>query len=278
MTRQEFAQKYDIWESNPDFDAIYNQTGQGKVDPASLLGNGAASGPSTFGSVISPFAATYSRAKAYQKNQVFDSVEQQKADSLKPPPVDPRLQETVTKIHGVAKDFRNHIPQLADTFMGQIAEVNKKNLANEIDRTQKSYNQRGLLNSTARLGAEANDRERSAADLAQKRYDVNTQLNQEADQLDQNAIDAGVSMASYGQQVAGANTQFTDEFTKALLQKQQQQSNTFSNAASGLLGAAGYAGGYYGSSSKANGTSGGYQTTNPVNYGAGLDPKTAGLA
>lgn len=271
MTKQEFAQKYGFHENNPDLDMLYGATSQGQVDPSTLLTR--PTQPGAMGTPqMDPFAAAYGRAKQFEKDAVFNDV-QQKIHA--PPAADPRLQDTVTKMQGIAKDFRNHIPQLAETFMGQVAEVNKRNLANEIDRTQKNYNQRGLLYSTARLGAEANDRERSASDLAQKRYDVNSQLNSEADKLDQNAIDAGVAMASYGQQVAGANTQFTDDFTKALLKRQQNQADTFGNAASGLLGAAGYAGGYYGN--KSNGT-GGFETTNPVNYGSELDPKAAGLA
>lgn len=207
----------------------------------------------------------------------WEAEQQKKAEEekLKAPPIDPRFQQLVEGQRQHAKEYRNRIPQLADTFMGQIAEVNKKNLAAEIDQTQKNYNKRGLLYSTARVGAEGDARTRSAQDLATKRYDVNKQLEDQADQLDQQAIDSGFALASQGQQLAGQDAELQSKYLDVALQRQQQDMAGLANLTQGIMGGAAYAGGY--GSGRSNGT-GGYQPSNPVNYGGNMDPKFGGMA
>jgi hypothetical protein len=248
MTKQEFQDHSGIWQNNPDFENLYAASKQGAVDLNQVLvqpgGN--------------PIGQMYAKAQQYQKDQEFQRVQQEEADKLKAPPVDPRYQQVLEGQKQFATQFRNNIPQLATSLMGQLAEVSKKNLASEIDRTQKNYNQRGLLYSTARQGAEASDREASASDLSQKRSDINNQLYDQANQYDQSAIDTAFNMANQGQQVAGKNAQLEGDYLDMAINKQRQDMNAMSGLGKGVGQGLGYLGGYL-SSTKQNGIAGHYQ-------------------
>lgn len=243
MTKDEFQQKYGIWQNNPDFDTLYNGTKQGQLDIQNFIGG------NQVVAANDPVAQAYWRAKQYQKDQVFQNVQDQ---IHAPPPIDPRFQQLVKGQQDFAKQFRNSIPQLADSFMGQIAQNNKKNLAAEIDATQKNYNRRGLLYSTARLGAEQNAKEQTASTQEQQRYDLNTELNQTANQFDQNAINSGFQLATQGQSLAGENTQLQGQYLDMALQQQQQNFGAINQAFKGYGSALGYLNGL----NKSSGTSG----------------------
>lgn len=207
-----------------------------------------------------------------QKNAKNDA--QTKAE-LAPPEQDPRYQQLLEQQQTLAKDFRNNIPQLADTFMGQVAEVAKKQLATSMENTRQNYNSRGLLYSTARLGAEASNREAEAGDLATKRASINSNLNDEADTLDKQALDTGFNIATMGQTAASQNTTQQSAYLDQALKNQQQQAASVAGLAKGLGGAAGTAAGLLGKTAT---TGNGFATTNPTTNGANTDNSYGSIA
>lgn len=260
MTKEEFSSKFGISPGNPLAEAAY----QSYLSGMQIPGNG-----------ISPGRPVYEQfLDAAREGQKKTDEADAEAARLKAPPIDERYKQLVEGQRKQAEQFRNNIPRVADTFMGQIAEVNKKALANEIDQTRKGYNERGLLFSSAREGAEGAAKTRSAQDLAQKRADVNTELYGQADSLDDQAISSGLNLASQGQQLGNAETEMQGNYLDMALKKQQQDMAGIGAAARGAGEGLGYLGGYYGNKSKGTG---GYETTNPTNYGADLTTRSQGL-
>lgn len=248
MTKQDFAQQYGYDLSNPYLEQAYNEFSNTSGANFSL-----GTGLPNQGTQAGQFSQAAQKWEQEKKTAAQDAQDKAK---LAPPAEDPRYQQLLQQQQGLARDFRNNIPQLADSFMGQVAEVAKKQLATQMENTRQSYNSRGLLYSTARLGAEASNREGEASDLATKRASINSNLNDEADTLDKQALDTGFNLASMGQTAASQNTTQQSAYLDQALKNQQQQAASLGGLTKGVGSALGTAAGLIPK------TTNGFETTN----------------
>jgi hypothetical protein len=95
-------------------------------------------------------------------------------------------------------DFRSNFQQKSDSLYNPLAAQAKVGLANTIKDTRKNFNNRGLLYSGHRQGAESGARAQTAASLDQARSQINSGLLDQANGLDANAFGTAGAQAGLG--------------------------------------------------------------------------------
>lgn len=133
-----------------------------------------------------------------------------------------------------ATDFRNNLPQMEEDLGSSYERQARRGLAQNIQGINANASRRGLLYSGLRQGAEAGAQARTAGDVAQKRYQINQGLEQNAQGLESGA--ASNIFSSYKNDIQNAD----DSYNLAL---QQMQSRN--NLLTGLFGGIGAAAGGY---------------------------------
>lgn len=131
-----------------------------------------------------------------------------------------------------AKEFRQAFPSILDSKLGAARTESRRKIAEGVGNTRASYNQRGLLYSGLRSGAEADvsqDAENDLADTAVKETDA---LNTQANELDQDAVNTGLTMADVSRNLAGTNSEYRQSLIDSLLNQDKQRQA----AIGGLLG------------------------------------------
>ncbi len=117
------------------------------------------------------------------------------------PPQDPAIDQITTEKQNQAKDFRSGIPQMEKGLTRQYALKAHQDLAGQLAQIRRDSAQRGIMNSGVRLGNEAGAGANSAAGVAQMKTNLHTAALGQADQLDQDAINAGITQTQIAQQL-----------------------------------------------------------------------------
>lgn len=97
-----------------------------------------------------------------------------------------------------AQDYYNNIPGMVNSQAAGYNQTAKQNLANNIQKTRNSYNDRGLLKSGQRQGAELGEQAATASDMANNRYQLNQQALNNYYGLVQGAATTGANYAGEG--------------------------------------------------------------------------------
>lgn len=133
-----------------------------------------------------------------------------------------------------AQDFRANMPQMEQDLGSAYERQARRGLAQNIQGINANASRRGLLYSGLRQGAEAGAQAKAAGDVAQKRYEINQGLEQNAQGLESGS--ASNIFSSYKNDIQNAD----DSYNLAL---QQMQSRN--NLLTGLFGGIGAAAGGY---------------------------------
>lgn len=139
-----------------------------------------------------------------------------------------------------AKQFRTAFPSILDSKLGTARTDMRRQIAEGVGNARAGYNSRGLLFSGLRAGAEgdvAADAENKLADTTVK---TNQELNDQANQLDQDAIETGLAMGNVSKDLASTNEEYRKSLIDSLLQKDQARQQ----AIGGLLGTGAQIAGY----------------------------------
>lgn len=135
-----------------------------------------------------------------------------------------------------AQQFREGIPVLANERMGVEAQGARRELAGNLAGIKQSANSRGLLYSGLREGAEADTRGGYAAALAQRRSQLNQEMDDQATDMEQTAL-AG----AYDDQAAGQRG--LDDKFNARQERNAARDRLIGSIAAGVGKAAGAAAG-----------------------------------
>lgn len=234
LDKSGFAKSLGLSDDNPNLDKLYAQAQKAENNPLNGPLKVGPYGQTSGGGWITDQESQKLLADAKKSQSDLD------AAKLAPPQTDPRYAAALKQSQDIAKQFRNNIPSLATSFDAQIAENQKKQLAVEIQNNTENYNARGLLYSTAREGANAASQQTAAQNTAKGAADVNTQLSGEANQLDTNAANLGMSIAGMNQQIGNTSTEINGKLLDLSLKNQAAQAQGFSDIGKGLGGAAGF--------------------------------------
>ena len=150
------------------------------------------------------------------------------------------IQDVMNRQLKAAQDFRSNMPQYQKNLYNSYETGARSNLAKSIKDVQKDYNRRGLLRSGGRIGAEFGQRAQTEGDLANANLQIWQGLNQEANTLENNALNTAYTLAgsnpNLGSMATGANQA---ALSQALGNLQAQQS-LYGGIFSGLGKGAGY--------------------------------------
>lgn len=100
-----------------------------------------------------------------------------------------------------ASDFRSGIPQLEGTLTRQYQRDSHNQLAQQLAQIRRDSSRRGLFYSGARIGGEAKAEANAGANLAEMRAQLHSGALSQADQLDKEAIDSGITQMEIQQQL-----------------------------------------------------------------------------
>lgn len=130
--------------------------------------------------------------------------------------------------------YRDRLSGTQAEMGNQAEEQSRRNLAQSMSGIDQAANQRGLLYSGLRAGSQAGARAQEAQNLSQQKANIYDQTNQQAEQLDTGAINAG-----YQQQTAQQKAS-DDAYQAALAKMQSGQgvTNALLNAGGAVAGKA----------------------------------------
>lgn len=148
--------------------------------------------------------------------------------------IDPALQKNVEALQGAAGQYRSNLGNLQSQKYEGSANEARRGLAQKMADIKAGASSRGLLYSGLRKGEEAAAAGASASGLAAERANINKQTENQAQQMENSAISAGMDLQKQKQQIADYNA-------NQQLQSQQQKSGLMKGlggAAGGLIGTA----------------------------------------
>lgn len=145
-----------------------------------------------------------------------------------------------------AQQFRQNIGQTENNLYNQAASSVNQNMNAGIKNTQQQNSRRGLLYGGVNAGGEAGVRANASNNLASARSNINSGVENAANQMDQGAINTGIAIQQEQQQIQ--NTIYADAMAKM---------NNSNAGIGGLLGAAGMGVGMYLGAGTAAGAVGG---------------------
>lgn len=131
---------------------------------------------------------------------------------------DKTINDMNEEVRAQARSFRAGLPQYKDEQYGLVAREGAKNLENNLNTIQRSSNQRGLLYSGLRRGAEVGARGAMAATLAQQRADINRSADRLADSYDNTA--ANIGLAGFGDAVRRSESELQNA-TQAAIERRR---------------------------------------------------------
>lgn len=108
-----------------------------------------------------------------------------------PPGMDPQLAELRDKRVKQANEFRSNLPGMEKDLGGNLDTQSKRQLAGDIASNNMSSNRRGLLGSGINQAANAKSAGSEALNLAQSKQQLSNTLQDQADQMENQAITSG---------------------------------------------------------------------------------------
>ena len=160
--------------------------------------------------------------------------EDQRVNTVKP------FAELQEKQEMRAKEFRTAFPSILDSKLGQARTAARREIADGVNTARAGYNQRGLLYSGMRAGAEADVGADAENKLAEQGVQTQQELMNQANELDQDAIDTGMQIGNISKDMAGTSEEYRKSIIDMLLNKDQQRQQ----ALGGLLGTGAQLAGY----------------------------------
>lgn len=139
-----------------------------------------------------------------------------------------------------AKEFRTAFPSILDSKLGRARTQARRDIAEGVSNTRASHNQRGLLFSGMRAGAEAGIEGEAESRLADEALATQQELEEQANQLDQDVIDTGFQIGNISKDLASTNEEYRKSVIDMLLNKDQARQQ----AIGGLLGTGAQIAGY----------------------------------
>lgn len=127
----------------------------------------------------------------------------------------PSQQEFLNRsVRGQAKRFRENLPGYKDDQYNQVEKAGAIQMRENDDTIAKSSNQRGLLFSGLRQGAQASSRASIASTLAKQRAEI----NQEAEDLARSyeSASANIGLASFGDALKRSESALNDSLQRAI--------------------------------------------------------------
>lgn len=100
-----------------------------------------------------------------------------------------------------AKDFRNNLAQTKQTLGQNLRQTSSNKLDQDLSNVNKASNQRGLLYSGINAGNQAAVRSQAQSGLAQGLLNLNTGLDEAANNMDINALNTGVAIQQQQQAI-----------------------------------------------------------------------------
>lgn len=154
--------------------------------------------------------------------------------SYEAPPVDPQILAMQKQAQDRAKAFRDNMGNVRKEQEGLAEEQARSGLATKIAGNKASFAGRGLLYSGMKQGADVDAATESSANLAQQKVGIGQALESQAQDLENQALGAGMSVAGLQSQALTQKMAFEQA-------KQQQRGAVLGS----LFGAAGQIGGGY---------------------------------
>lgn len=139
-----------------------------------------------------------------------------------------------------AKEFRTAFPSILDSKLGSARTDMRRQIADGVNNTRAGYNQRGLLFSGMRAGAESDVGHEAENKLADTAVQTQQELMDQANGLDQDAVETGMTMGNISKDLASTNEDYRKSVIDMLLQKDQAKQS----AIGGLLGTGAQIAGY----------------------------------
>lgn len=150
------------------------------------------------------------------------------------PPIDPQILAMQNKAQERAKSFRDNMGNVRKEQEGMAEEQARSGLATKIAGNKAGFAGRGLLYSGLKQGADVDAATDSASNLAQQKVGIGQALESQAQDLENQAMGAGMSVAGMQSQALTQKMAFEQA-------KQQQRGAVLG----GLFSAAGQIGGGY---------------------------------
>ncbi len=140
------------------------------------------------------------------------------SDAPHAPGMSPGLQQTLANQQAYAKSFRGDLPQITNTMQGRMAQQANQGLQNNLRQTRTSNASRGLLYGGVNAGQEGQQRASAQRGLISADSALNTGLQNEANSLDQAAMQTGVGIQQ--QQQAMQNSVYQNAMAQMAGQNQ----------------------------------------------------------
>lgn len=139
-----------------------------------------------------------------------------------PPEIDPRLKEIRDRQYGLASEYREKAPGLAQQRYSLAEDQSRTNLSDKYRDITKSANQRGLLYSGLKTSSEAEASGEAASGLAKTRAGINDEIRSRQEALDQSAFETGAKVQQLEQ--ARLDTMYNQAMNARREQLAQQSS------------------------------------------------------
>jgi len=134
-----------------------------------------------------------------------------------------------------AGDFKTAFPSILDNSMSMARHGLRQQIAEGTNKVRAGANQRGLLYSGLRAGAESDLASQASDQLNKQKVDINTKLTDEGNALDQDAINTGLLMGQLSQNLGNVNNTYRQSLIDQLMGQQSQRDQSLMS----LLGAGG---------------------------------------
>lgn len=164
------------------------------------------------------------------------------APLVQPPPaatVDPAFSGAVDQANKIASDYAANIPTFAAQTMGIVGNQARQALGSALAQNTQSANSRGFLYSGLKQGADQASQGDYAGNLATARTSVNQNLQNNSNDLNQQAVNIGSQVANAQQNYTAEAQKTQQDVVNMELQQQQAAANNYAQAGSGLGSAIG---------------------------------------
>jgi hypothetical protein len=128
--------------------------------------------------------------------------------------VDPEFEQQVKVQQQRAKEFRAGLPNLQSQQQTQIKEGARQDLVSRMADIKTGANQRGMLFSGLKQAQQGAAGSMAAGNVANQSAAINNRIQDQASQMDQTAIQGGLSLQQAKQEAANQNFQNDSEAYK----------------------------------------------------------------
>ncbi len=149
------------------------------------------------------------------------------------------LKDIIGRQLDISKQYEQNIPGMVN---GQASTYNRQarsGLTQGIRQTRENFNQRGLLRSGQRQGAEYGLKDQAETDMANNRFNLNQNAVNNKNQLQQNAVNSGLLYAGAAPQLGASALSGANNTLQNDISNMQNAGNIAGGLGSGLGSLAG---------------------------------------